>query len=264
MTPDREREELRERWEQRAREHGDQPRGVLFQGLPEPLNQAIHRWHRHIVASFFASCLPPQAKVVDLAAGYGRLSSSVRDTRADVWLTGADFSPTYSRLYRENIGPAVCADMAHMPYPASTWDGVLLVTGLMYLEEDECGPVLEQILHSIKPGGVLLCIDPGAEITRLIRWLRLCAQPRTTGGDGFRRDRYLDLFACSGCSIICKGSNALFTLCLPLLLLLQRFSVRCPGLVMAVANQAVTLDIRMGLFTHLALHRWVLVQKTNG
>ncbi len=251
---------LRQRWEARAQIHQNDKRGVLYQGLPASINQAIHRWHGGIVAAHFANRLPSNASVVDLAAGYGRLSRVVQQNRPDVQLHGVDLSLTYSQLYQQQIAPALCADMTSLPFAESTWDGVLLVTGLMYLEETSCPAVIGQILRTLKPGGVLLCIDPGREITEGLRRLRPRFGQQTTGGDGFTREGYLQLFKQADCSILASGSNGYFTLALPLLLAMNRLS---PMLTDVLAEHLVKFDLEREWFARYALHRWVVVQRVD-
>lgn len=245
-------------WEARAATHQRNVRGVLFQGLPANLNELIHTWHAALVYHHFAAILPPEAQVVDLAAGYGRLSKVIGQARPDVSLHGADLSLTYSELYQAEIGPALCADLAALPYSPASWDGILLVTGLMYLPPDKWETAITELLATLKPDGLLFCLDPGRELILFLR--RLGIGQQASASDGFSLPQYLTLFNRANCNVISKGSNGWFTLLLPIVWLLSSLSHRMP-LLLTVLNKIIKLDGRATWLMRVALHRWVLVQK---
>jgi SAM-dependent methyltransferase len=251
-------QDQRHYWEARAATHQSEARGVLFQGVPTELNALIHAWHAEIVRTVFASRLPSAAQVLDLAAGYGRLSGVIQRQRPDVWMSGADVSFTYCKLYRAQIGPALCADLAALPYQHASWDGVLLVTGLMYLEHGHCDAAITQVLTTLKPGGLLLCIDPGHELIHLLRQFGFGRQASASAG--FKRSHYLALFDRAECQVIAKGGNGWFTLLLPLLWVLAQTAQAFPILRLLLRSIPV-LDGHSDQLLRFALHRWVLVQK---
>lgn len=250
--------QLREEWERRAATHQNDSRGVLFGGLPSEVNAAIGAWHSALVEKHILPALAEGAYVLDLAAGYGRLSNVVRTARADVILVGIDLSLTYNHLYQKNIGSAVCGDMRSLPFAEATFDRIVAVTGLMYLDSTEYEQATTQIVARLKPGGLALFVDPGAEMIRLLRKLRPSLAQGGTGGEGFGAHEYPHLFrSIPNCTIVGKGGNVFFTLILPLLLLLRNY----PKVVSALGRRAVRLDLSCGGWGRFALHRWVAVRR---
>lgn len=248
--------EIRANWEQRATENLEGVQGVLLQGLPQNINQALSDWQAVIITTKLAQYLPSNPYVLDIAAGYGRLSKIVRSLRPNAKLVGMDFSLTYSRLYTKT-GSAVCADMRQLPFAPKCWDGVLLATGLMYLDTESAEVAVQQVLAGLKPGGVALFIEPGAEMMSLLGKLRPKPSTSTTGGRGFGLKEYRRLFQHSGYRIVGSGGNAFFTWSLPICIALKRFS----RLSAAIANTAARLDLSIGGGGRLALHRWVIVRR---
>ena len=249
--------QIRREWEKRAASHLSDSRGVLYSSLPAKVNQAIGNWHAALVERQLLPDLRVGAFVLDLAAGYGRLSRGIREVRSDIILFGVDFSLTYSHLYAQNIGNSVCADLRHLPFSDNVFDRIIAVTGLMYIEPDECELIVQQIIARLKPGGLALFTDPGAEIIFFLRRLHPSLAKNGTGGTGFRREEYLHLFELENCSIVAKGGNIFFTALLPILLL---FRSR-PRIVSSIASWAVKLDLRFGGWNRLALHRWIVVRR---
>lgn len=255
----------RRNWSERAAACGDSLQGVLPAGLPPALNAVLHRWHRQVVETYLLPRLPSGARVVDLAAGYGRLSQVMQAARPDLRLTGLDFAQSYSQRYRANaIGPAVCADLRRLPVAPGTWDGALAVTGLMYVPPDELAATLAGIAVALRPGAAALFLDPGAELPALMARLGMSPRRRKTGGTGFSAAGYAQMFAHSGWQVCVQGANPLFTLALPALLGLAG---RWPRLTGRLALQAAALDLLLpggaAYAFPVALHRWLLVEKVT-
>lgn len=254
----------RRNWTERAATHGDSPQGVLPAGLPPTLNAALHGWHRQVVEAHFLPRLSAGARVVDLAAGYGRLSQVMRAARPDLRLTGLDFAQSYSQRYLTGgNGPAVCADLRRLPAATGTWDAALVVTGLMYVAPDELATTIAGIHDCLRTGGAALFLDPGAELGQAMQRAGLIPQRRSTGGSGFSAAGYAHQFAATGWRICVQGANPLFTLALPMLLAVES---RWPRLAERLAWQTVALDLALpkktGYAFPVALHRWLIVEKT--
>ncbi len=254
---------LQARWETRALRHGNSPQGVLFQGLPPVLNAALHNWHAAIVTQKFAPYLPHGAWVADIACGYGRLSAVLRDLRPDLRLVGIDFSLAYCRQYGEqDLGAVLCADLGELPLKPGSLDATVIVTGLMYVPADQQAIVVTAILNGVRKGGVVLLLDPGAEISDLLGRLRPNLRRRSTGGSAFTLDAYNLLARRPGWRLVSSGGNPFFTLCLPLLLPLAGQ----PYLARRLARWAVRWDISRSSSDGLlrfALHRWMIVKRDD-
>ena len=248
---------IRTRWEQRAAKHLGEVQGVLLQGLPGNINQAINDWQAAIITTKLAPHLSSHSYVLDLAAGYGRLSQVIHAIRPNASLVGMDFSPTYCQLYAKGIGNAVCADLRQLPFAPKSWDGILLVTGLMYLSQEESEATAQQVLSELKPDGVALFMDPCAEMIAIMWKLRPSLGKSKTGGSGFSIKEYLSLFHRPGYKIIASGSNTFFTWLLPICLMFKK----APFLASAIANMALRLDLFIGWKGRLALHRWIIVRR---
>jgi SAM-dependent methyltransferase len=251
--------DLRRDWENRASSHLTDKRGVLYSGLPVNINQAIGDWHAALVKKHLVPGLQGEMFVLDLAAGYGRLSQIIRDASANVHLVGVDFSLVYSHLYARDFGNAICADLRRPPFRVGTFDRIIAVTGLMYLDSEECDYAVERIVELLKPGGIALFLDPGTEMIRLLRRLRPSLAKRGTGGVGFLAEEYRHLFERGNCSIVATGGNAFFTWSLPLLLLLRNW----PRVVARLARWATDVDSHFLGGGRFALHRWIVVRRED-
>ncbi len=249
--------DLRQRWEERARERGASRRSVLFQGLPETLNEQIHLWHAALVRDHLLPLLPRQGLLLDLGCGYGRMAAVVRRARPDLRLLGMDFSPAYCRLYRRDIGPVLCADLARPPLAEGCCDGLLAITCLMYLPEPARIGAVEQLLRLLRPGGYALLVDPGREFQSLIARLRPRSRQQTTGGSGFSQEEHRRLEALQGWRCIARGGNPRFTALLPLLLALAPLPAPCRWL----GGLCRRGDRRSGRPPRYGLHRWLLLQR---
>ncbi len=127
----------------------------------------------------------------------------------------------------------------------------------MYLDPDACELAVQRIIARLKPGGMALFVDPGAEMIHLLRRLRPMLAQGGTGGAGFQMNEYRNLFKHADCFIVARGGNIFFTLLLPALLLLRDR----PRIVASLARWAVKLDLRFGGWNRLALHRWIVVRR---
>ena len=67
-------EELRQAWDERARDLGLTKRAVLFKRFPGWLNESVHRRH----AAFALRNVPAHAsRVLDVGCGFGRMSEAL-------------------------------------------------------------------------------------------------------------------------------------------------------------------------------------------
>ncbi|MCP5143831.1 MAG: class I SAM-dependent methyltransferase [Gammaproteobacteria bacterium] len=246
---------LREIWQERANDHGAQLGSVLLARLPELANQAIDHWHQWIIQREVLPCLPHGASILDLGCGYGRLSKSIQQMRADVVLTGLDFAPAFCALYEQQVGrPAVCASAAAPPFPAASFDAVLAVTVLMYLPTDECHAAVERLLALLKPGGVILVVDPGAEYLAAAR--KAGGRATATGGDGFTLERF---HALAGDQAFKSGAMPWLSAVLPMTLWLRRWHLTSKLLL----DLAGWLDRHLPVHKRYSLHRYLVLRSAG-
>lgn len=249
---------LRKRWEERAACHGDNLVSVLFKGFSEPLNRYIHQWHVTILAEHLLPQLARGARVLDLGCGYGRLSQELLKIRPDLQITGLDFSSEYCRRYRTAIGASVaCGDLRHLPFRDASFDSVLSVVALMYVAKEEASQTVDGIMRLLRPGGVVLFLDPSEELLALASRILPSSAARTTGGRGFRLEEYRHLGRSGDAVVLKEGGNFGFTLLLPVLLLLRKGCCVAPLL-----KLSGFLDAHFGKLRRYALHRWMLLQQS--
>jgi SAM-dependent methyltransferase len=240
-------------WETRAAEQGKSLQGVLFRGLPPVANRALDRWH------LWLPRLPLGASLLDFGCGYGRLSGPALRERPDLSVFGQDFALTYCRLFRAEVAPAVQADIAAPPVRAGALDAVMAVTALMYCERARMPAVLAGLIATLKPGGLALLVDPGAEAQQLARRWWPPSRASGTAGAGFARAEYRQLVEQAGFRILAAGGNLRFSLAAPLLVTLGRFAPFGHWLARLVGAR----DQRLGGYSRLALHRWLLLEKAG-
>jgi SAM-dependent methyltransferase len=248
---------LRDNWEQRAVESGSQLSGVLFRGLSTPANSVVDDWHTWLVRQVFLPNLAKQGHVLDLGCGYGRLSNVVAAQRSDLVLTGQDIAMGYCRRFEQAIGRCVQADATQLPFIGESFDGILAVTCLMYVAPERIPELLNRLRLLLRPGGVLLLLDPGLEVQRLVARVRGIQASSPTGGQGFTCAEYCKLTEDAGFVIRARGGNPWMSMAL-----------MTPGVAKAMGSPVSTMLARTGRIDHqeagyraLALHRWLLVQR---
>lgn len=250
-------DELRKSWEARAQAHPGSLSGVLFRGLSEHANGLIGRWHEWLVRELFLPRMPQAACVLDLGCGYGRISQVIAAQRADVNIVGQDFAWSYCHQFATTFGNCVNADAAALPFREAVFDGIVAVTCLMYLEGIQLQSALQTLNGLLRPGGVLLAVDPGEELKRLIAAIRGRRAQSATGGSGFRCDEYLELFRRAGFDIVARGGNPRLSLAL----LIPGATHATGGTSMAWLDRCARGDNARRGYSRLALHRWVLARR---
>lgn len=258
MTESMSPEELRERWEERAREKSDTYSSVLFRGLPPEVNDLVHRWHVHQIVTHVLPHVPDGGSLLDVGCGYGRLASAIHAVRPDVNIVGTDFALNYCRLFTAH-GASVCGDASRLPFRPGSFDAATVVTVLMYLAPEERPAALGRIMACLRPGGRALVVDCGKEFMSLVAALRPSSRNSPTGGDFFTVGDHDRLARESGHALVTCRGMPLTTLMLPALQLTARWS----PVFRLFAALGTTLDRYLDSLSRLTLHR-ALIMKSEG
>lgn len=250
--------DMQSSWESRAAESGKSLSGVLFRGLSEQANGAIDEWHAWIVRAVFATALEPGSSVLDLGCGYGRLSRHLLAERPDIAITGQDLSLNFCRLFNE-VAPSVCGGASAIPFRDASFDGAVVVTCLMYAEKAIVPSVLSAIARVVKPGGLVLLLDPGVELQKLQLLIQRKRARSPTGGCGFGRREYRAMVESAGFDVECAGGNP----ALSLALLLPCVRSSSGGRVGRMLRRCATRDCQRSGHSRIALHRWILARRRH-
>lgn len=246
--------DIRHEWEARARASGDRLSGVLFRGLSDQANAAVHEWHAWVAHHVFLPGIPPGGRILDLGCGYGRLALVATTARPDLDIIGQDITLSYCRNFQRRFGKCIRADLSALPFAPASFDGVMAITCLMYAEPEQVAETLERLRGVIKPGGALLLLDPGVEVQRLVAAVRRGASVSATGGNGFEQGQYLSLIERAGFEPGACGGNPRLSAAL-MLPGMARSSGQLAG---RALRWCASHDQRASGYARLALHRWVL------
>ncbi len=112
----------------------------------EQLN-ARQQWALRMVTA----AIPPFKRILDAGCGSGLIAARLIEDGYAVW--GIDFAEPMIRQARERCGPDQFAvgDIEHIPFPDNTFDLVVSLGVLEYLESDE--QALREIRRVLRPGG---------------------------------------------------------------------------------------------------------------
>jgi trans-aconitate methyltransferase len=186
-------DQLKKEWNQRSARMGATQRAVLFKRFPGWLNNSIHRRHVRFIVDNCASTI---SRVLDVGCGFGRISTELAKRFPEARFHGVDLSEPFARHYEQHVGPCFNGPIQEF-HTDETWDLVLIVTTLMYLDSDEHSEVLELLWSRLEPGGRIVCIEPASEL--FILWQRLTgkASASPTGGtvEHFLQHQLVDKFA---------------------------------------------------------------------
>lgn len=250
----------RSSWECRAAESGTRLSGVLFRGLPDHANAAIHAWHSWVVAEAFAPAIGERATVLDLGCGYGRLSRVLQDRCPEASVLGQDVAISYCHLFHDAGWPSARADALALPFANSSFDAAMAVTCLMYAGPGNMARALGELHRVVRPSGTVLLLDPALELQRIVARVRGRNVESPTGGQGFTKSGYLGAIGDAGFRIVAKGGNPWFTAAL-LIASMGRTTRRRPARLLEWCSRR---DRCRSGYSRLALHRWVLATRDSG
>lgn len=252
---------LQQHWQQRQLSFGDTPRAVLLKGLPEPVNQTLDRWHRHVMHLAFADRGGDAGHTLDIGCGYGRLANEAQTLKLGR-VVGIDFSMGFCRHFARQFSTAVCCDLSKLPFAAASFSNAYSVTSLMYLDLDLATKALASLDATLMPRARILLIEPGAEFNRMVRHLIPKKQNETLARSGFTLTEFHTDIIPRNWRCLASGGNSWTTAALPLLIA----AAKVPGLYKFVARIALFLDkprltATSTKVTHLALHRWSVYER---
>lgn len=106
--------------------------------------------------------LSPNATILDVGCGTGRLLQQLRVARPEARLTGIDLSEAYVRHARAELGPTVSVDAGNaeaLPYADQSFDAVVSVFMFHELPARVRRRVFSEMVRVLKPGGILVIED---------------------------------------------------------------------------------------------------------
>lgn len=157
--------DLRSSWEERSQKFGNKVEGVATKSLPIDVNRKLDRWMFVQIEKVINNNLKQRTatRILDLGCGYGRLSKPLLDKYLHVKTYGIDISKNYVNLYNKNLyprGKAAEGDIKELKFKDNYFDGVFMVTTLMYLTaRGDQLKAIREILRVLKPGGKLVIIE---------------------------------------------------------------------------------------------------------
>jgi 2-polyprenyl-3-methyl-5-hydroxy-6-metoxy-1,4-benzoquinol methylase len=246
-------------WETRSHLLGASLRSVLFKGLPDVVNEHLHHWHKKVILG----CLQKKEglKILDAGCGYGRLSIPILETFPNLDITGIDISEKFVELYKENTHhPAFVGTLEKIPAALGTFDYILCITVLMYLEGDSLKKAISNLLFHLEQGGKLILIEPhqsgrffltGFGVLTFLR-SRIGENTLPTTGRSFRMNEIEHLFGRAGGKVLSEWRLPITSLCILPLTLIGIFlpSRWAKGICRMVSS----LDALLGIFKLPSLH----------
>lgn len=254
------RKDVRRDWEERQREHGNQPRAVLMKGIHPLINEGIDLWHRDVIRAVFSAMDAPEegAFILDVGCGFGRLANEI--SRLGRTPLGLDFTQKFCVGFAAAHGSAVCGDQAALPFVDGAFPGAYAVTSLMYLDNKAANVALAELNRCLDSGGLILLLEPCREFNELARLILPRKGREQLAMPGFSIEEFRKIIPADW-SIIATGSCRWLTIALPLLAITTRW----PGLHRYISMLARHLDRpsigRRNIGGRIAMYRWVACKK---
>lgn len=116
---------------------------------------------RH-VPKFLSVCPDPiRGAILELGAGHGWTSRTILETFPHVELTAAEVDSQAQEVFlelQETYGKRLAiqqADIRSLPFDRESFDVVIAINTISYIEEEDVAGVLREALRVTKPGGLL-------------------------------------------------------------------------------------------------------------
>jgi len=258
MSADNSQNNIRTLWEERAKEKKDNCSSVLFQGLPDFLNDHIHDYHWHVINKYFLPRIPNGSRILDLGCGYGRIGKLIAEIRPDLELYGVDFSFAYCEMCNKNTNISVtCANIMELPFKDNSFEAIIAITSLMYVPIEHRNKVMTILLCLLKPDGAGLFIDPGQEFMSLVSFLKPSSRNQSTGGNGFTLNEYKLLGNYEESVTLNYGGMPVFSIAIPFLYLLS-WATSLNKILLVIIKQ---MDRGCYKLARFSIHRWILIGK---
>src|SRR5688572_22080673 len=151
-------------WKHRVKNHFSEraTEWAAYCADPEPPLTRQHLISRQRFAlEMVESAIPPPSKILDAGCGSGVMAEKLMERGYAVW--GLDFAEPMIRQAREHCGSDQfgVGDIEHMPFPDNTFDVVVSLGVIEYLESDE--QALGEIRRVLRPGGrAVIAISNGS------------------------------------------------------------------------------------------------------
>jgi SAM-dependent methyltransferase len=120
---------------------------------PDPTRQLV--WD--VLTKYFARFLPPSPAIMELGAGYCHWVNSAKAFRKvaiDTWEDFPKYASTNVECIVHDLRLRVSKDFQEQ------FDGVLASNLLEHLEHEDIDNLLEQVYSWLKPGGVIILMQP--------------------------------------------------------------------------------------------------------
>jgi SAM-dependent methyltransferase len=135
------------------------------------------------VAASALEAIPSGSRILEIGVGTGRIGIPL--LRRGARLVGLDVSRKMMQRLRENLDPAgppaplVEGNALHLPFPAGSFGGVIVVHVLHLIPERQ--QALDEVIRLLQPGGVFLSgfnWEPEGSAPNLVRaaWQRIVEQ----------------------------------------------------------------------------------------
>ncbi len=214
-------EQNRIAWETRSKLLGTSLKSVLFKGLPDVVNEHLHNWHKGLILNIIEN--KHKLRILDAGCGYGRLSIPIIENFPSLDITGIDISENFVKLYKENTNhPAFVGTVENIPAALGTFDYIICITVLMYLDGENLKKAIANLLFHLEPEGKLILIEPqrsgvpfltGFGILTFLRH-RMGRDAIDTKGRPFRMNEIEHLFGNAGGEVLSEYRLPITSLCI--------------------------------------------------
>jgi ubiquinone/menaquinone biosynthesis C-methylase UbiE len=113
---------------------------------------------RRFALEMLEARVSPGSNILDIGCGAGQLAGELMQRGYSAW--GVDLSGAMVEYAREHYGPDRfrVGDIEQIPFPDNTFDAVMCLGVMEYLEKDE--PALREMWRVLKPGGRAVITTP--------------------------------------------------------------------------------------------------------